>query len=585
MSSLEENLQRAQSDELFDRVRAAERLGEYDPQQHEAVRETLLKLFQDQAAEVRQLAFYSLAQWQKDDLEMYQKAAQDEAYLVRTAAAEMLGTISNNSAASEILITLLKDPYYSVRATAAEALGQQEAFLALPALQDALLDSDQWVRYSAAESLNQIESDNEIWPHVMALHSTGGQESHEQAEALRQLSESNDRRVIPTLLFLFKQDMSLQQDILDTLTTFHDYLVIPALIDIALFTEKPHLRETALIAAQTLSIPETLRALEHWLDPDYLEYAQRAVELLARLPMPKQVRPLLKQALNLPDQWIRTVALNALEKQGAAADLEVLTVLTKDPSPDLATTALINLSRHYPDQLPRHAKAFVQSHTPWKEEAVALALRYAPQEWVVQYAPLLIKSPHANTRESLCKSLRYHGSSAQPLLLRALNDDEHWVRQEAIDSLGAIVHPEATKALIHHLLHDEDFMVRAVAAQALEKHLKPNRSESEATRALRKALNDSSASVRLQAVRSLIARKRPDLKDIEQWFKIPDKAIQLALMAYLQRSEDPTLLPCESPVYAQLETHAQSNDLQLAAAAQQVLIRCEHKAPTNPVGQ
>lgn len=576
MSDLAAYLEQAYSTELFDRVQAAEHLGSYSPDTHQEVLRALRKLFEDEASEVRQLAFYSLANGQKEDLGLYEQAAQDSAYLVRTAAAEMLGHLANNEAASELLITLLKDPYYSVRATAAEALGQQEAFLALPALQDALLDSDQWVRYSAAESLNQIEPDSGIWEHIMVLHSTLDTEDGAYQQALEALKTRGDRRIIPTLLFLFKQNSTPQPAILNTLTTFHDYLVIPALIDIALFTENPQMRETALIAAQSLSIPETLKALKSWLDPDYLSYAQRAVELLAQLPMPKEVQPLLQEALSLPDQWIRTVALNALEKQGATVDSQLLAILIKDPSPDLATTALINLARHYPEQLQRYAKGFAQSKTSWKEEALALALRYAPHSLVKDYAAPLMKSSHANTRESLCKSLKYHGSSVQALLLQALEDPESWVRQEAVNALGPLVHPEVTRALLHHLLKDQDFMVRAVTAQALEKH----ENDPEVSIALREALKDSSASVRLQALRSLLQQEPASLQDIESWFGIPDKAIQLALMYYLSKHPEAPLSP---EIQDHLKATRKSADLQLASAAERLLE--ERHAPTNATAQ
>lgn len=563
MSDLETYLSQAYSSETFDRVQAAEHLGSYSPETHEGVAQALRQLLEDEASEVRQLAFYSLATWQKEDLSIYEQATRDQAYLVRTAAAEMLGQIQNSEAASELLITLLKDPYYSVRATAAEALGQQEAFLAIPALQDALLDSDQWVRYSAAESLNQIEPDSDVWEHIMLLHSTLDPEDRAYQQALEALKTRSDRRIILTLLFLFKQTSTPQPAILNVLTTFHDYLVIPALIDIALFTDNPQMRETALIAAQSLSIPETLKALKSWLDPDYLSYAQRAVELLAQLPMPKEVRPLLQAALSLPDQWIRTVALNALEKQGATVDSQILAVLIKDPSPDLATTALINLAHHYPDQLQRYAKSFAQSQTPWKEEALALALRYAPDALVDSYAADLMASPHANTRESLCKSLKYHGS-AQALLLEALEDSEDWVRQEAVKALGSFQRPEVSKALARHVRDDEDFMVRAVAAQALEKH----EGIAEVDSTLRQALKDSSASVRLQALRSLLYQHPLDLASLEDWFHLSDKAIQLALIYHLSKYPD---LPLSTSLIQHLHKTSQSPDLQLASAAQRLL--------------
>jgi HEAT repeat protein len=582
MSDVQQWLARVSSPELMERVEAAENLAslsKLSDMHHQEAISALQTLFEDEEAEVRQHAFYGLIQRGESPLSLYQKASQDSDYLVRTAAAEMLGQVKVNDLASEVLIGLLKDPYYSVRATAAEALGQQEAFLAIPALQDALLDSDQWVRYSAAESLSQIESDNNVWEHIMVLHSTLDSADPRYREALQHLKESNDRRIIPTLLFLFKQKSTPQPEILDVLTSFRDYLVVPTLIDIALFTESPSMRETALLAAQSLSTQETLNALKSWIDPDYLDYAQRAVELLAQLPMPKEVAQVLKEALSLPDQWIRTVALSTLEKQGAAADSKVLSVLIKDPSPDLAAAALLNLSRHYPEQLFRHAKSFAQSKTSWKEEALAVALRYAPQSLVREMAPALMESPHATTRESLCKSLKYHGSSFQDLLLTALKDKEHWVRQEAVDALSLSIQPKVTEALIYHLGKDEDFMVRAVAAQALEKH--PDTPEHTPSKALwQAATQDSSASVRLQAVRSILTQHEPTIKQLEKLFKISDKSVQLTLLNAL--SKQPAL-PDSSLIREHIQKTSHSSDLQLASAAQQLL--APHHAAANPAAE
>ncbi len=567
MSNAEQWLAKASSPELMERIEAAEKLASLPKEHHEEAVSALQTLFKDAEAEVRQHAFYSLIQRNESPLSLYQEAALDSDYLVRTAAAEMLGQVKASERASEILIGLLKDPYYSVRATAAEALGQQEAFLAIPALQDALLDSDQWVRYSAAESLNQIESHHDVWEHIMVLHSTLDPGNHAYREALQHLKDSNDRRIIPTLLFLFKQKHTPQAAILDVLTSFRDYLVVPALIDIALFTETPSMRETALLAAQSLSTQETLNALKSWLDPDYLDYAQRAVELLAQLPMPEEVAQVLKEALNLPDQWIRTVALSTLERQGVAADSKVLSVLIKDPSPDLAGAALLNLSRHYPELLFRHAKNFAKSDISWKEEALAVALRYAPQSLVSEMAPALMESPHATTRESLCKSLKYHGSAFQDLLFKALTDKEHWVRQEAVDALSLSIRPEVTKALTYHLREDEDFMVRSVAAQALEKH--PDTPACTPSKALWHAvMHDSSASVRLQAVRSILMQHNPTVTEFEQLFKINDKSVQLTLFNALRKQ--PTL-PDSSSIQAHIEKTIRSSDLQLASAAQQLI--------------
>ncbi len=545
-------------DALYETLEEAERLAASATGPESAAYQRLKALYAHESPEVRQQALYSLNH-HHIDIELCIQALQDDDYLVRTSAAEILGNV-DTPASSEALIQLLKDPYYAVRATAAEALGQQEAFLAVPALQDALIDADQWVRYSAAESLNQIEPDANVWEYIMFLNST---RNEGYTEALRQLKALADPRAVPTLLFSFKRHVSLQDNILDTLTAMQDLVVIPALIEIAVFTEHPHLRESALLAAQQLSGEHTLRALASWLDPDHIPFAQRAVELIAQFPS-DDATPLLLNALKMPDPWVRTVALLTLEKYGVAVDSALLVALLKEPSEDLVNAALTNLSRHHPPLLQRHGQVFLNSKKTWRRQALARALFYAPAESVQPFARALAQDKHSNVRETLFKHLKPHAMVCVELLLEGLQDEDHWVRLQAAESLSAVDTPEVSTALCYALKQDEDFMVRAMAAESLEALTQQPET---VKKALKAALEDTADSVRLQVARTLLKRF-PDAELFSQLLALDHKAIRLSVLTTLSRQFDLQPLPKSLQQHiAQLRTH---EDIQLASAAQQL---------------
>ncbi len=527
--------------------------------------QTLLKLAQDPEADVRQQALSSLEKF--DSEATYQgliQGLQDSDYLVRSTAAEVLGSQKNQKAV-ELLIQALKDPYYIVRATAAEALGNMEAFLASPALQDLLLDDDQWVRFSAAESLSQIEPEENVWPLLMELNSTN---SNDQKIALQQLGGQIDKRAIPFLIKSFKTMPEHQTQILKVFERFHDPLVIPALIEVALFTEQPHLRETALIQAQQIDLKSSLESLASWLDPEHIAYAQRAVEALTQLPS-QQTTPLLQSALQLPDTWIRTVAMLTLHQHQERVELNVLKHLLKEQNPDLVQAALQNLLQHHPSQCLKFLAEFVSSKQIWRRKALASSLHLLGNQKQTEIAEHLLQDTESDIREAVLKSLG-HGlvDSHLPLFIKGGQDSDPWVRLAAIEGLEQTDAEEAQNHLVQLLKTDTDLMVRARAAEALEK----KSGHKQVLLALTEALSDSSASVRKQAIHAIFSSGQSiTIEKTSALLQDPDKNVCLTLLQYLQKhpikatqtelklllsSEDPQVKSAANQAYQTLISQA-----------------------------
>ncbi|MGV3523487.1 MAG: HEAT repeat domain-containing protein [Candidatus Sericytochromatia bacterium] len=537
------------------RQEAAELLSE---SRHDGARQALLELSRDTAAEVRQQALLGLSGFaDPETTQSLLQALNDSDYIVRATAAELLGE-RGGEVVIEPLMNSLKDSEYMVRATAAEALGRLEAFLAAPALQDLLLDSDQWVRYSAAESLAQIEADEPIWALLMDANSA---DPEVRRTALGQLAERGDRRAIPVLVRMLKEeqeDNELENAILKTLESFHDPLVIPALVELALFTEQAHLREQALLQAQVLHLPATLEALASWLAPEQPQYAQRAIEALHQLPT-QDTTPVFVYALQHPDRWVRTVAMLTLEQRQEPVATESLQALLRESAPDLAGAALRHLVKQPILQSDQELDSYVQAEATWKRQAVAENLeRLSPQQQL-RYAKLLMADTESEVREAALRSL---SKSTLPerlnWLLAGTQDDDSWVRQAAVEGLGIAPNAEATARLLEILSQENDFLVRAAAAEALG-----NAQGAEVVNALVSALDDPKPSVRLQTVHSLFSQHEgPETETLRHMLQDPDKSVLLTVLQYLRQAPRPQLL-------ADLAALLQVEDIQVRSAAQE----------------
>ena len=124
----------------------------------ESVKEHLLKLVDDRAAEVRRVALESLTRFQGDDvLKALMAAAKDPDPNVRSAAALGIGMQRAEAALSTMIDLLMNDRQAAPRVSAAAALGLMSSSVAVGSLGSALSkDTAASVRSQAARSLGEI---------------------------------------------------------------------------------------------------------------------------------------------------------------------------------------------------------------------------------------------------------------------------------------------------------------------------------------------------------------------------------------------------------------------------------------------
>lgn len=516
----------------------------------------LMGLARDTASEVRQQAYSILGDSPDPEATtVLCQGLEDADYLVRATCAELLGG-RREADIDELLLRSLQDEDAMVRATAAESLGRREAFLATPALRDLLIDMDQWVRYSAAESLSQIEADEPLWPLLMNANSA---DLALRQEALLAIGELGDRRAIPPLVKMLRDDVALDASVLAAFEKFHDPLTVPAIVELALFTDKPHLREQALIQAQLLSLPATLEALAGWLEPERPRFAQRAIEALHQLPT-DATTPLFQLAVQHPDRWVCTVALITLEERQIPVAPDILLPLLDENIHDLVRAALQNLMRHTPEQALPAVETFSRAEAEWQRVALAENLHFLPAAMAAQWAQALLADASAEVREAVLRSVGHRAAATDAeLLLSGSRDADAWVRQAAVEGLGRLADGQGLPRLVELLQQDTDFLVRAAAAEALGSH-----QDEVARQALTQALEDSKSSVRLQAAHALFAHDGPPaLAVFDRLLADQDKSVVLAALHQL-RGLEPAM---RERLQSQLDPLRQAEDPQIRSAA------------------
>jgi HEAT repeat protein len=222
---------------------------------------------------------------------------------IRARAASQLAE-ARDPAIVPALIEALADTDAAVRRAAAKSLGEQRHAKAVPALVKALRDGDMNVRFYAAHALGQIKDKASAKGLLVALHDPAYGVRDQAAWALREL---------------------------------HD----PAIAD-GLYAELaredadvPHVAWLIKQLAGERAVPELANLLKH----DNATVRGRALRLLVDLKTRKAV-PALIEALGDPDLKLRTMAVRALAGVRDERSIEPLKALAaKEPDPALREMA------------------------------------------------------------------------------------------------------------------------------------------------------------------------------------------------------------------------------------------------------
>ncbi|MFH1231646.1 MAG: HEAT repeat domain-containing protein, partial [Planctomycetota bacterium] len=132
------------------------------------------------------------------------------------------------------------------------------------------------------------------------------------------------------------------------------------------------------------------------------------------------------------------------------------------------------------------------------------------------FTELLQKDPDAMVRAQCAQYLgKYHYTQAVPALIKATEDNDVFLRQEAVWALGEMRDNTAVPKLLDLLEHDNNIEVRHHCAQALEKIGDPK-----AINGLIQQLDDINQSVAYASLQALKTITKQDFgRDIKQWEK------------------------------------------------------------------
>ena len=382
-------------------------------------------------------------------IELLIAALNDSDESVRWSAADALGNIGNERAV-EALIAALNDSDKSVRRRAANALGNIGNERAVNALIAALNDSDGWVRKSAANALGNIGNERAVNALIAALNDSDGWVIiiRSAANALGKIG--NERAVNALIAALNNSDKYVRRSAVEALGKIGNERAVNALIA-ALNDSDGSIRWSAANALGKIG-------------------NERAVNALIA-------------ALNDSDGNVRMSAANALGKMGNERAVEALIAALNDSYESVRMSA-------------------------------ADALENIGNERAVNALIAALNDSYEYVRMRAAEALGNIGNErAVNALIAALNDSDRSVRMSAAEALGNIGNERAVEALIA-ALNDSDRNVRMRAAEALG-----NIGNERAVNALIAALNDSDGNVRMSAANALGKIDNPEIleKLIHNW--------------------------------------------------------------------
>ncbi|MBN1642454.1 MAG: HEAT repeat domain-containing protein [Anaerolineae bacterium] len=366
--------------------------------------------------------------------------AQGEPARVRFVCAEALALAGE--VAVPPLIAALQDPDPSVRARAAQSLGQLRDQRATPALIASLADTSEGVRQAAAGALGQLGDALAFDPLVLVLQDPSPQVRQRAGEALLALAPTEP---------LAQQLHSLIHSGAEG-------------------------RAQAATALGELQDPRAIPALGRALY-DFVEVRQRATQALVGFG-PALALATLRTALIAEDANVRAAAAEAMGILGDSAVQEALLAALQDPSVAVRQNAASALTTACdPSFAPRAQmiRSLVTGEATERERAAAqlgeIRERRAepPLTWALTYDPeatVRLAAAHALERlgaapaELLAQALGTGddalavavlvelGADAVPPLIAVVETDDGAAQRAAISALGQIGDPRAIPALI-----------------------------------------------------------------------------------------------------------------------------------------
>ena len=413
------------------------------------------------------------------------------------------------------LITLAREPNPDVKIPALRALGHIQSAKALPVLIPLLADPNPDIRRIVTESLGNIRERSAIPP---LIRSFLDESAAVRAEAIRALAGMGNLAVQPVLEATDDKEPQIRSAALETLGRFPDPVVLYPLIK-GLADPEAQVRQSAakvlglLVKRPDSPVMEILTRIQ--MEGDY-ETRVSSLDALAATDDPRAV-DLLTLLARDDDEQIRTKARTLIARKEEAGE----------NGPLCGTNGL-------PDELDiyRYIRE-LEDVDPRVQGAAATALRAYGETAVI---PLLSAHPRdPEVQVVILRVLEMLGGSIAGELERALKHDDAHVRRSAAHALWKIADPRSVQILGHALYAAPDPKTREAIAESLG-YLGDRRG----AKALVDALSDSSSTVILAAIRSLVLL-RDDLAigPLARQLSHPDEEIVFAATNALRQLGEP----------------------------------------------
>lgn len=226
---------------------------------------------------------------------------------VRAGAARALGKIGDQRALSALVFCLRYDNSPEVRKSAVWALHMGDARV-LPALIDALTDTDEWVRFGAIIVLSKMGA-AAVSPLTKALHHTNPVVRAAVAETLGRIGDRRAANVLAAMLM--DSQISVRSQAAISLGRMGDARAVDPLVEI-------------------IQNPNS-------------ELRTKAIKALGQIGDVRAVEPLIDAVYGENDRWVRLFAIEALGQIGDLRGVEVLLDAAYDEAHDIRTKAIVTL--------------------------------------------------------------------------------------------------------------------------------------------------------------------------------------------------------------------------------------------------
>ena len=256
---------------------------------------------------------------------------------------DILGELRDEEAPT-LLYEVLKSENYKLQILSANALGKSKNTEAVPHLLIALSDADPDVRIAALTALGKFRN-AKICTNIANLLSDV--EINVRISAVRALGKIKDPSAISYLVeslydsFWWYGREDGIQTLLEVISSFGK-AALDELVK-AVQSEDPSVRRYALELLRPLREPRIIDLLEMaFYDMNY-DVAEKA--LLALLEFEEKILPILFEALNSPEQWIREKAVWGMGEIGSNQAEKKLQEMLNDEAEPVRKEAMVALSK------------------------------------------------------------------------------------------------------------------------------------------------------------------------------------------------------------------------------------------------